>query len=893
MIEAPKKKIAPYGSRPHNRSAAFGLAIAIAIALLWQGLTIRWKAERADRLSERVFRPVPAGMAGGGKAEVPPQLIHPIGADGCIWLRWAEEMVQKEDFRLREVDFDNAPSGRPIHWDLGFAWWLIFLGRANQMMTGLPLEAALTDMANLANPILFCICLIVFPVVVYRRWGVWPAIALLAALLGNLGFQVGFLWGVVDHHGLHNAAILACLLGLGLGGLGWVRTDDESGGGEQSSLPGRKSARRGFIFSGVAASIGLWVSAVTMSVALVGIGLGAVSAFLAFGRLRAREGELSNPRLWRWWGYSGAAGSLALYLLEYGPNHFEMRLEVNHPLYALALAGAGELLCFLQGVTTASAWSRSAGGWIRAGLATLSILVLPFLILTHGSQWYLPFDRFLFHLHGGISECTPFYWEFLKRSALDLVTLYGTPAMIMILCASCIPIRAIRLSERSMLLFVAGTGLVFVLALLYQLRWAIPGTSVWVAAAPFLALSVQSLARKREKAGMLPAARTVLLAVLLGLLPFKSLIDARASRNPNVLLEDEGMQLLYRDVAQFLRSYVGPGDGVVLLSSPNATLHISHYGRFGSVGTLYWENISGLRAAAEIMQAQSDDEALRLIQQRGVTHLVLIKRDQFIFPPVDGSGPADLQGWKRTFGWRTAFGRSLPIWLRPLPYRIPPALKALETEVMVAEVAPEQTVAEAAFHLGEYFLVNEDLEGAEANFRAIVGMEPRAWDARWKLGETLLARGEIAEAERELIQAIDLAPDSEAARLWFEAGSAFAAQGAQRVAADFLSRAQVLVPGNLTVLVKLSWLLSTSSDASVRDGGRALLLARDAVELAPANPAGRMALAAAHAETGDFTAAAEAADRAEQLAARSGNQALVELLRNQMRSYRAAEPWRE
>ena len=37
-----------------------------------------------------------------------------------------------------------------------------------------------------------------------------------------------------------------------------------------------------------------------------------------------------------------------------------------------------------------------------------------------------------------------------------------------------------------------------------------------------------------------------------------------------------------------------------MLASPNASMGIGYYGNFKTIGTLFWENAPGLRAAAEI-----------------------------------------------------------------------------------------------------------------------------------------------------------------------------------------------------------------------------------------------------------------------------------------------------
>ena len=113
-------------------------------------------------------------------------------------------------------------------------------------------------------------------------------------------------------------------------------------------MPTHRAARRWFIASGLAGAVGLWVSAAAMVPVLVGIGLSVLIIFAALPRPRpARAPWVCEPSLFRSWGIAGAVGSLCIYLVEYFPYHVGVRLEVNHPLYALAFFGGGDLLARL------------------------------------------------------------------------------------------------------------------------------------------------------------------------------------------------------------------------------------------------------------------------------------------------------------------------------------------------------------------------------------------------------------------------------------------------------------------------------------------------------------------------------------------------------------------
>jgi hypothetical protein len=87
----------------------------------------------------------------------------------------------------------------------------------------------------------------------------------------------------------------------------------------------------------------------------------------------------------------------------------------------------------------------------------------------------------------------------------------------------------------------------------------------------------------------------------------------------------------------------------------------------------------------------------------------------------------------------------------------------------------------------------------------------------------------------------------------------------------------------------LAWLLATCPDRSLRDGARALTLARQAsAHSHDQNPLILGTLAAAYAETGQRAEALATAQRALQLALAQDNPALAHMLESQIRQYKDA-----
>jgi Flp pilus assembly protein TadD len=98
-----------------------------------------------------------------------------------------------------------------------------------------------------------------------------------------------------------------------------------------------------------------------------------------------------------------------------------------------------------------------------------------------------------------------------------------------------------------------------------------------------------------------------------------------------------------------------------------------------------------------------------------------------------------------------------------------------------------------------------------------------------------------------------------------------------------------LNPGLDEAANNLAWLLATCSNRSLRDGARAVTLARQVCQRSHnRNPVMLGTLAAAYAETGRFSEAAATAQRARELALAQNNAALAGVLESQWMRYEAA-----
>ncbi len=101
-----------------------------------------------------------------------------------------------------------------------------------------------------------------------------------------------------------------------------------------------------------------------------------------------------RPGLWRPWPGLGTAVAAAAWLLEYAPNHFAMRLEVNHPLHWLAWLGSWKA-CACAGARRAPPPAGLGHGRPRVAALT----ALPLAIAFGPDAWHSLHDPLLQRLH--------------------------------------------------------------------------------------------------------------------------------------------------------------------------------------------------------------------------------------------------------------------------------------------------------------------------------------------------------------------------------------------------------------------------------------------------------------------------------------------------------------
>jgi len=199
---------------------------------------------------------------------------------------------------------------------------------------------------------------------------------------------------------------------------------------------------------------------------------------------------------------------------------------------------------------------------------------------------------------------------------------------------------------------------------------------------------------------------------------------------------------------------------------------------------------------------------------------------------------------------------------------------------------------DALVSLGNALLQKERIDDAIAYYQKALSIRPDYFLAHHSLGHAFLEKGEIDAAISHCRAALLI--QSENADAHTNLAIALDEKGQAAEAIQHYQKALEISPQSISALTNLAWLLATCSNASFRNGTKAIELAREADQLSGgSNTLVLRALAAAYAESGQFGKAIEIARAAMQLARTQGDNSLAGAFQQEIALYELALPYRE
>jgi Flp pilus assembly protein TadD len=200
--------------------------------------------------------------------------------------------------------------------------------------------------------------------------------------------------------------------------------------------------------------------------------------------------------------------------------------------------------------------------------------------------------------------------------------------------------------------------------------------------------------------------------------------------------------------------------------------------------------------------------------------------------------------------------------------------------------------AEPHNNLGVALLQLGDADGAMQQFETAVRLAPTLAEARSHLGVSLLRKGRVGDGLAQLQEAARLKPRSSEIRR--NLAIAFIMAGLTLPAVQQYQEALRVNADDVEALFRLARILATTPEDGLRSGQQAVQLAKRACQLtANREPMLLDTLAAAYAETGQFDAAVQTAQRAADAAAEAGQADMAKSIREHIAQFQSGRPLRE
>jgi tetratricopeptide (TPR) repeat protein len=198
--------------------------------------------------------------------------------------------------------------------------------------------------------------------------------------------------------------------------------------------------------------------------------------------------------------------------------------------------------------------------------------------------------------------------------------------------------------------------------------------------------------------------------------------------------------------------------------------------------------------------------------------------------------------------------------------------------------------ADARVNLGIALVQKGRTDDAIIQYQEALRINPNQAEARVNLGNALVHKGKADDAITQYQEALRIKPGDAAAHV--SLGIVLAQTGRAGEGIAHFQKALQLEPANPEIQNNLAWILATCPEALLRDGNKAVALARQANTLTGGeDPVVLHTLAAALAEAGRFSEAVETARRALQLAGAQSNTRLAGSLRMEMKLYQTGSPF--
>ena len=205
------------------------------------------------------------------------------------------------------------------------------------------------------------------------------------------------------------------------------------------------------------------------------------------------------------------------------------------------------------------------------------------------------------------------------------------------------------------------------------------------------------------------------------------------------------------------------------------------------------------------------------------------------------------------------------------------------------EIKPD--FAEAHGNLGRSLLRLGQVDEAIIQLQESVALRPESAVAHNELGYCLVRAGRLDDAIDQFQKSLEIQPDNY--EVCYILGTTYYREGMAAKAIACYGKVVELRPQFIPAKLELAWILATWPEPSVRNGERAVALARQAEQLSTRkSPLILRTLAAAYAEEGQFSDALATAKEGLALAISQSDPRLASKLQKEIELYQANSPCR-
>ena len=195
-------------------------------------------------------------------------------------------------------------------------------------------------------------------------------------------------------------------------------------------------------------------------------------------------------------------------------------------------------------------------------------------------------------------------------------------------------------------------------------------------------------------------------------------------------------------------------------------------------------------------------------------------------------------------------------------------------------------------NLGIVFLRQGNVDEAISLLQAAVDLRPDNSPAHENLAKALLQKGQVADALIHYRKLLELQPDN--IEVHNIVGTVLIQQGRVEEGVEEWQKVLSVEPDNGNAMSNLAWVFATSPDQSIRNGAKAVELAEEALRISGGRiPILFRTLAAAYAESGEFSKAIQTAQQGIELANSQGNSGLATELQGNIALYQEQRPLRD